>query len=180
MSNGPLLVTAALSIPPNSSIFGNAFRERDTLVFLPWRSGSAYEAVTPTLSWLSGLGFQSSPLALPQVSSCSLSQVRLGFLNAPGGRPSGRSQHSRMPLFTSFPPQIKPRRRVKLRARSFTGSGADYIFDEIGVLLVEPKTYGPLLLETLSRLGIPCTFFGEQPLLTTRRGKPCRRYATSC
>ena len=47
----------------------------------------------------------------------------------------------------------------------------DYTFDEIGVLLPESQTYGPLLLETLSRLGIPCTFVGEQPLLATRRGK---------
>ena len=47
----------------------------------------------------------------------------------------------------------------------------DYTFDEIGVLLTESNSYGPLLLETLSRLGIPCTLVAEQPLLATRQGK---------
>lgn len=40
-----------------------ALRERDVLVFFPWRAGPAYEHATPALSWLTGLGLQYTPLA---------------------------------------------------------------------------------------------------------------------
>ncbi len=173
MSNGPLLVYSGLEYTAQQQHFlETLFAQRDTLVFLPWRPGSAYEAVTPTLSWLSGLGFQSSSLARPQVSSCSLSQVQTRLFERTGEppqRPVSTLPDTSLHII-SAPDQTQEAREIARTIFSLVRE-QDYIFDEIGVLLVEPKTYGPLLLETLSRLGIPCTFVGEQPLLTTRRGK---------
>ena len=56
-SDGPLLVYGGLEYTARQRHFlETLFTQRDSLVFLPWRPGSAYEAVTPTLSWLNGLG----------------------------------------------------------------------------------------------------------------------------
>ena len=172
-SDEPLLVYGGLEYTAQQRRFLEPlFTDRDTLVFLPWRSGSAYEAVTPTLSWLNGLGFQSSPLARPQAPACSLSRVQTRLFERAGESP--QRPVSTLPdaslHIISAPDQIQEAREIARTIFSLVRE-QDYTFDEIGVLLVEPKTYGPLLLETLSRLGIPCTFVREQPLLATPRGK---------
>lgn len=169
----PLLVYGGLEYTAQQRRFlETLFAKRDTLVFLPWRDGSAYEAVTPTLSWLSGLGFQSSPLAHPQAPSCSLSRVQTRLFERTGEPP--QRPVSTLPdaslHIVSAPNQTQEAREIARTIFSLVRE-QDYTFDEIGVLLTEPNTYGPLLLETLSRLGIPCTFVGEWPMLATRRGK---------
>lgn len=169
----PLLVYGGLEYTAQQRRFlETLFAKRDTLVFLPWRDGSAYEAVTPTLSWLSGLGFQSSPLAHPQAPSCSLSRVQTRLFERTGEPP--QRPVSTLPdaslHIVSAPDQTQEAREIARTIFSLVRE-QDYTFDEIGVLLTEPNTYGPLLLETLSRLGIPCTFVGEWPMLATRRGK---------
>ena len=173
VSDGPLLMYGGLEYTAQQQHFlETLFTQRDTLVFLPWRDGSAYEAVTPTLSWLSGLGFQSSPLARPQAPSCSLSQVQTRLFERavePPQRPVSTLPDAPLHII-SAPDQTQEAREIARTIFSLVRE-QDYTFEEIGVLLVESKTYGPLLLETFSRLGIPCTFVGEQPLLATRRGK---------
>ncbi len=173
MSDEPLLVYGGLEYTAQQRRFlERLFTKQDTLVFLPWRPGSAYEAVTPTVSWLNGLGFQSSPLARPQDPSCSLSQVQTRLFERAGETP--QRPVSTLPdaslHIISAPDQTQEAREIARTIFSLVRE-QDYAFDEIGVLLTESKTYGPLLLETLSRLGIPCTFVGEQPVLATRRGK---------
>ena len=169
----PLLVYGGLEYTAQQQRFlETLFAKRDTLVFLPWRDGSAYEAVTPTLSWLSGLGFQSSPLAHPQAPSCSLSRVQTRLFERTGEppqRPASTLPDASLHI-VSAPDQTQEAREIARTIFSLVRE-QDYTFDEIGVLLTEPNTYGPLLLETLSRLGIPCTFVGEWPVLATRRGK---------
>lgn len=169
----PLLVYGGLEYTAQQRRFlETLFAKRDTLVFLPWRDGSAYEAVTPTLSWLSGLGFQSSPLAPPQAPSCSLSRVQTRLFERtgePSQRPVSTLPDASLHI-VSAPDQTQEAREIARTIFSLVRE-QDYTFDEIGVLLTEPNTYGPLLLETLSRLGIPCTFVGEWPMLATRRGK---------
>ncbi len=172
-SDEPLLVYGGLEYTAQQRRFLEPlFTDRDTLVFLPWRSGSAYEAVTPTLSWLNGLGFQSSPLARPQAPACSLSQVQTRLFERagePSQRPVSTLRDASLHII-SAPDQTQEAREIVRMIFSLVRE-QDYTFDEIGVLLTESKTYGPLLLETLSRLGIPCTFVGEPPLLATPRGK---------
>ncbi len=173
LSDGPLLVYSGLEYAAQQRRFLEPlFMKRDTLVFLPWRPGSAYEAVTPTLSWLNGLGFQSSPLARPQAPACSLSQVQTRLFERTGEppqRPVSTLPDASLHII-SAPDQTQEAREIARTIFSLVRE-QDYTFDEIGVLLTEPKTYGPLLLETLSHLGIPCAFVGERPLLATRRGK---------
>ncbi len=173
MGDEPLLVYGGLEHTAQQRRFlETLFAKRDTLVFLPWRDGSAYEAVTPTLSWLSGLGFQSSPLAHPQAPSCSLSRVQTRLFERTGEPP--QRPVSTLPdaslHIVSAPDQTQEAREIARTIFALVRE-QDYTFDEIGVLLTEPNTSGPLLLETLSRLEIPCTFVGEQPVLATRRGK---------
>ena len=193
--DGPLLVYGCTEYTARQRRFLEAiFTQGDALVFLPWRPGSAYEAVTPVLSWLNGRGFQSSPLARSPAPGCDLSQVQTRLFErawegeAPaqtGPRPVSTLQDTSpdtsldtsldISLDTSLqiisaPDQTQEAREIARVIFSLVRE-QDYTFDEIGVLLNESKTYGPLLLETLSRLGIPCTSVEEQPLLATRLGK---------
>lgn len=186
LSDGPLLLYGGLEYTAHQRRFlETLFTQRDTLVFLPWRPGSAYEAVTPTLSWLNGLGFQSSPLASPQTPSSSLSQVQARLFERAGETPqqpvSTRPDASLHII--SAPDQTQEAREIARTIFSLVRE-QDYTFDEIGVLLTESNTYGPLLRETLFRLGIPCTFVGEQPLLATRQGKAvqalCQLLSENC
>ena len=43
-------------------------RDRDTLVFFPWREGIAYEAATASLGWLTSLGFHRTTLSAEDTS----------------------------------------------------------------------------------------------------------------
>ena len=186
LSDGPLLVYGGLEYTARQQRFlETLFTQRDTLVFLPWRPGSAYEAVTPTLSWLTGLGFQSSPLARPQAPSCSLAQVQARLFERAGETP--QRPVSTLPdaslHIISAPDQTQEAREIARTILSLVRE-QDYTFDEIGVLLTESNTYGPLLRETLSRLGIPCTLVAEQPVLATRQGKAgqalCQLLSENC
>ena len=172
-SDGPLLVYGGLEYSARQRHFlETLFTQQDSLVFLPWRPGSAYEAVTPTLSWLNGLGFQSSPLTRPQAPSCSLSQVQTRLFERAGEtpqRPVSTLPDASLQIICA-PDQTQEVREIARTIFSLVRE-RDYTFDEIGVLLTESNSYGPLLLETLSRLGIPCTLVAEQPLLATRQGK---------
>ena len=172
-SDGPLLMYGSLEHTARQRRFlETLFTQRDTLVFLPWRPGSAYEAVTPTLSWLNRLGFQASPLARPQTPSCSLSQVQTRLFERAGEtppRPVSTRPDASLHII-SAPDQIQEAREIARTIFSLVQE-QNYTFDEIGVLLTESNPYGPLLLETLSRLGIPCTLVAEQPVLATRQGK---------
>lgn len=186
LRDGPLLVYGGLEYTARQRHFlETLFTQRDTLVFLPWRPGSAYEAATPTLSWLTGLGFQSSPLARPQAPSCSLAQVQARLFERAGEtpqRPVSTRPDASLHII-SAPDQTQEAREIAGTIFSLVRE-RDYAFDEIGVLLTESNTYGPLLRETLSRLGIPCTLVAEQPLLATRQGKAvqalCQLLSENC
>ncbi|MCY4390344.1 MAG: PD-(D/E)XK nuclease family protein [Desulfurellaceae bacterium] len=186
LRDGPLLVYGGLEYTARQRHFlETLFTQRDTLVFLPWRPGSAYEAATPTLSWLTGLGFQSSPLARPQAPSCSLAQVQARLFERAGEtpqRPVSTRPDASLHII-SAPDQTQEAREIARTIFSLVRE-QDYAFDEIGVLLTESNTYGPLLRETLSRLGIPCTLVAEQPLLATRQGKAvqalCQLLSENC
>ncbi len=172
-SDGPLLAYGGLEYTARQRHFlETLFTQRDTLVFLPWRPGSAYEAATPTLSWLNGLGFQASPLARPQTPSGSLAQVQTRLFERAWEtpqRPVSILPDASLHIICALD-QTQEVREIARTIFSLVRE-QDYTFDEIGVLLTESNTYGPLLLETLSRLGIPCTLVAEQPLLATRQGK---------
>ncbi len=186
LRDGPLLVYGGLEYTARQQRFlETLFTQRDTLVFLPWRPGSAYEAATPTLSWLTGLGFQSSPLARPQAPSCSLAQVQARLFERAvetPQRPVSTRPDASLHII-SAPDQTQEAREIAGTIFSLVRE-QDYAFDEIGVLLTESNTYGPLLRETLSRLGIPCTLVAEQPLLATRQGKAvqalCQLLSENC
>src|SRR5262249_32939974 len=53
-----------------------ALRECEALAFFPWRAGTAYEYATPTLTWLTSLGFQSSSLTTAQAEENKLTYLQ--------------------------------------------------------------------------------------------------------
>ncbi len=190
--DGPLLVYGCVEYTARQRRFlETIFTHSDTLVFLPWRPGSAYEAVAPVLSWLKGFGFQSSPLARSPAPRCALSQVQTRLFER-AWEGEVKAQTDQRPISTlpdvslqiiSALDQTQEAREIARTIFSLVRD-RDYTFDEIGVLLNESKTYGPLLLETFSRLGIPCAPVEDQPLLSTRRGKAvqalCHVLAEDC
>ena len=157
--------------------------EQDGLIFLPWRPGSAYESVTPVLTWLMGLGFQYTSLAHSETLPRDLARVATRLFErtweqtktktSEGGPYDVPASADSSVHIISAPDQTREAREI---ARTIFGlvREQDYTFDEIGVLLREPATYGPLLIKTFTSLGIPYTWAGERPLLQTRAGKAVR------
>ena len=154
--------------------------EQDGLIFLPWRPGSAYESVTPVLTWLMGLGFQYASLAHSETLPRDLARVATRLFErtwdqtktktSEGERHDASASADSSVHIISAPDQTREAREI---ARAIFGlvREQDYTFDEIGVLLKEPATYAPLLVETFTSLGIPYTRADGLPLIQTRAGK---------
>ena len=82
VSDGPLLMYGCFALTVQQrrlieTIFiqHDEQSEQDGLIFLPWRPGSAYESVTPVLTWLTGLGFQYASLAHSETLPRDLARV---------------------------------------------------------------------------------------------------------
>ena len=187
VSDGPLLLYGCIALTALQRRLIEAIfmqhdeqSEQDGLIFLPWRPGSAYESVTPVLTWLMGLGFQYASLAHSETLPRDLARVATRLFertweqtkiktsegepyNAPASADS--SVH-----IISAPDKTREAREI---ARAIFGlvREQDYTFDEIGVLLIGSATYAPLLVETFASLGIPYTLADGMPLLQTRAGK---------
>ena len=154
---------------------------RDVLVFFPWRSGAAYEYATPTLNWLRSLGLQYTPLsssASQRTSALSRVHSRLfeqeQFLDddeADADSIVGSLDRSVRCL--SAPSQSQEAREIgRVILQLVRDHGLR--FDEIGIFLRESTTSGPMLVETLHGLGIPCFLAGGLPLLHTSAGQALR------
>ncbi len=181
ISDGPLLLYSCIALTAlQRRLIEIVFRQRDGLIFLPWRPGSAYESVTPVLTWLMGLGFQYAALAHSETLPRDLARVATRLFERTWEqtktKPSAGEPHDAPACadssvhITSAPDQTREAREI---ARAIFGlvREQDYIFDEIGVFLREPATYAPLLVETFASLGIPYTLADGLPLLQTRAGK---------
>jgi len=180
-SDGPLLLYGCIALTAvQRRLIEIVFTQHDGLIFLPWRPGSAYESVTPVLTWLMGLGFQYAALAHLETLPRDLARVATRLFErtweqtktktSQGERHDASASADSSVHIISAPDQTREAREI---ARTIFGlvREQDYTFDEIGVLLREPATYAPLLVETFASLGIPYTLADGLPLLQTRAGK---------
>ena len=187
VSDSPLLLYGCIALTAlQRRLIETIFRQHDEqagqdgLIFLPWRPGSAYESVTPVLTWLMGLGFQSTSLVPSETLPRDLARVATRLFErtweqtktkTSEGEPHDASARADSSVhIISAPDQTREAREI---ARTIFGlvREQDYTFDEIGVLLREPATYAPLLVDTFASLGIPYTLVDGIPLLQTRAGK---------
>jgi len=77
--------------PLQRRLVAAALRERDVLVFFPWRADSAYEHATPALSWLTGLGLQYTPLAGTEEKKNDLARLQARLFEGVSLGPVGTS-----------------------------------------------------------------------------------------
>lgn len=147
-----------------------AVKERDTLVFFPWREGAAYEAATASLGWMTGLGFQQTHLQTTSSANAQLQRLPAQLFESvffwSNEQPPPMDQ-SVMLLSTANASQEI---REVARAILTLVRDRDMRFDEIAVLL-PTANYGPLIRETFTALGIPSTFARGSTLLNTRAGQ---------
>ena len=146
-------------------------RTRDTLVFFPWRDGAAHEAATASLGWLMSLGFHRTTLRdegrLP---------TRLRRLQAQIFEPASfladetHEQQDHSVLLLSAPTVSREAREV-VRVIFTLVREHNLRFDEIAVFLPNFSTQGPMFQETLTALGVPCSFSKGTSLLQTRAGQ---------
>src|SRR5215813_3938689 len=157
--------------PLQHRLIAAALKERDVLAFFPWRAGVAYEYATSTLTWLTGLGLQYTPLTAIERQENSLTRVQTHLFADRPPHPSAASLRSDSSVTViSAPGESREAREI---GRVILELVRDYRlhFHEIGVLLRDAATYGPLLSETLTGLGIPCFLYGGLPLIRTQAGQ---------
>jgi len=157
--------------PLQRRLIAAALRERDVLVFFPWRAGLAYEYATPTLTWLTGLGLQYTPLTVTERQDNALARVqtRLFEERPPQFSIDAAKPDSSVTLILA-PGESREAREIARVILQLVREH-DFCFQEIGVLLRDPATYGALLAETLIGLGIPCFLYGGLPLIHTQAGQ---------
>jgi ATP-dependent helicase/nuclease subunit B len=190
----PLFLYGCFDLSPlQRRLLAAAFQERDVLVFFSWREGAAYEHATPTLTWLTGLGLQYTPLAgIPGPESDLAHMQRWLFEDRPsharrGARASLQetssslsarapetSQHSWQPdnslVVISAPNQSREVREI-CRTIVTLVRNEGLRFHDIAILLQDPATYGPLLAQTLTGFTIPYVLSTGVPLIQTRAGQ---------
>ncbi len=173
---GPLLVYGFYDFTlQQRRLVEAAVSKTDSLVFFPWRQAPPYELSTPTLSWLTALGFQVVSLASDLPRYTDLARVQQGLFAERESLPVTEPT-SAVPLRDSTLQMISApgeTREVREIARAVLGLVQEQglRFHEIGILLRNPEVYKELLLEAFSRLDIPVFLYGGLPLSHTHAGK---------
>lgn len=157
--------------PLQRRLVAASVRSRDTLVFFPWRAGEAYVHAASTLTWLTNLGFQVTPLVGEPVQENNLSRLQAYLFEERSSTRStttGRADQS--VTFLSASSETQEAREIGRCILNFVRT-YDVKFHEIGVLLRDPTRYGQLCMETLAGLGIPCFLQGGISLSQTVAGQ---------
>jgi len=146
-------------------------KERDALVFYPWRSGSAYENATPLLGWFASLGCHYTALSTVTTKQNNLVRLQTRLFESTSLWPSeNHSQVDSSVMFISAPGESREAREIGRLILDLVRE-ENLHFADIAVFTHDPVTYKPLLRETLTGLGIPCVFSQGLPLLETRAGQ---------
>jgi ATP-dependent helicase/DNAse subunit B len=156
--------------PQQRRMIAAALKGCDVLVFFPWRAGAAYEYATPTLTWLTNLGLQYTPLTVTETRRNALAEVQAHLFEKPNGRSAKSGARLDNSLLLISAPGVNRETREIGRTIVELVRHNGLRFHEIGVLLRDPATYGALLNETLAELGIPCFLYGGLPLIRTQAG----------
>jgi len=157
--------------PRQRRLIEAAIRERNALVFFPWRTGPAYDYATPTLGWLTSLGFQQSPLTATETKTDNLTHLQARFFESVSLWPTETSSRPDQSVqILSVPGENREAREIGRAIFDLVREGGLH-FADIAVALPDPVTYGPLLRETFAQWGIPCTRVPQRTLLHTQAGQ---------
>ena len=186
-SNDILERAAALGNPSTDSalfIFGfydfnplqrkfleSVLKKKETLIFFPWREGTAFDYALPSLTWLKGLGCEH--IVLKQLmDSGAVQRLALALFNPPERRRDEEGLADCVAI-VSAPGET---REVQEIGRECLRWVEEYglRFSDIGILLRNPEPYSSLLAESFSRLGIPYYVQGGNPLWKGRAGQSFR------
>ena len=170
---GPPLVLYGFSdfTPLQQHLVEAAVRDRDTLIFFPWREGAAYEAATTSLGWLTSLGFHRTTLSAAETRPTSLTQLQTRVFEPISLWAEEQQQKPDHSVAVLAAPTVS--REVREVARVvFTLVRERHLrFDDIAIFLPNLSTHGPLFYETLTALGVPNAFTNGIALLQTRAGQ---------
>jgi ATP-dependent helicase/DNAse subunit B len=168
---GPLLVYGLYDFTlQQRRLVEAAVSGTDTLVFSPWRQTPPYELATPTLSWLTGLGFQVVSLASDPPGQTDLARVQQYLFAERGSIPATQPDRDSTLQIISAPGETREVREMARVVLNWVQERG-LRFHEIGILLRNPEVYKELLVETFSRLSIPVFLHGGLPLSRTHAGK---------
>jgi ATP-dependent helicase/DNAse subunit B len=148
-----------------------AIHERDALVFLPWRTGPAYEYATPTLGWLTSLGFQQSSLSAPVTEENNLTRLQARIFEGASLWPTDTPPRPDQSVhILSVPGENREAREIG-RIIFDLARERGLHFADIAIALPDPIAYGPLFRETFTEWGIPHAAVPQRALLHTQAGQ---------
>lgn len=157
--------------PRQRRVVETAIRDRDALVFFPWRAGPAYEYATPTLGWLTSLGFQQSSLSDSGKKENNLAHLQSSFFENVSLWPTETTpQPDQSVQILSVPGENREVREIG-RMIFDLGRERGLHFADIAVALPDLVTYGPLFRETFAEWRIPCAVVPQRALLHTQAGQ---------
>jgi RecB family exonuclease/superfamily I DNA/RNA helicase len=171
-STEPLLLYGFYDFTPLQRRFiAAATRDRNALVFFPWRAGEAYAYATPTFTWFMSLGFHSVSLAADSQEHHHLARLQERIFEEHSLSRVPVARHADHSVLFLSAPGVSAEARELGRVILELVRSRGVRFHEIGIFLRDPASYGQLLLETLQGLGIPCVLYEGLPLSQTLAGK---------
>ena len=168
----PLLIYGFSDFSPlQQHVVEMAVRDRDTLVFFPWRPGGAYEAATASLGWLTSLGFHRTTLSAEGTSQKSLTQLQTRLFEPVSFLVDEKRQKYDHSVLLLSAPTVSREAREIARIIFTLVRERNLRFEEIAIFVPNLGIHGSLFYETLTALGVPCSFTAGLSLLQTRAGQ---------
>lgn len=155
--------------PLQRRLFAEVARASSIAAFTPWEDSVRFAYATPTVSWLRSLGFELSPLVRDVTEPTDLARTQQRLFEPAAARTNADRSDGSV-LVISAPGETREVREI-VRAILELVRDRGLRFDEIGVLLRTHDPYGPLVVETLERCGVPVYREGGRPLLETPAGR---------
>jgi RecB family exonuclease len=154
--------------PLQRRLLAEVARHASVVAFTPWEDGPRFAYATPSVTWLRSLGFELRALDPPTTGATDLARAQRLLFDPPaayrGAAPDGSLQ------VISTPGETREAREV-VRAVFALVRERGMRFDEIAVLLRTREPYGPLIVEALTRSGVPVYFEGGRSLRETAAGR---------
>jgi ATP-dependent helicase/DNAse subunit B len=145
-------------------------RQREVLIFFPWREGVAFDYALPSLTWLTNLGCEHIPLKPTEARP--MARVTTNLFDLPEQRSEEPPLEDLISVI-SAPGEAREVQEIARACLSWVENRA-ISFSDIGILLRNSEPYNRLFAETFSRLGIPHYLHGGRPLSKSRAGQSVR------
>lgn len=145
-------------------------RNKEALIFFPWREGVAFDYALPSLTWLTNLGCEHIPLK--PTEAWPMARVTANLFDLPEQRLEEPPLEDLISVI-SAPGEAREVQEIARACLSWVENRA-ISFSDIGILLRNSEPYIRLFAETFSHLGIPHYLHGGRPLSKSRAGQSVR------